>query len=226
MSVSDLSTSTQNYLKAVWGLSEWSDAPVTPTAIAEKTGLRLSSVSDAIRKLSAQGLVDHAPYGSVELTATGRAYALAMVRRHRLIESFLVSVLGYRWDQVHDEAENLEHAVSDFMVERVDAFLEFPSRDPHGDPIPSAAGTVVFPDAVQMTTVDTPAHVVVERISDNDPTLLQFFQEQGIVLDTRVSVTAGPPFSDALDVQVEGQSTSVSLGRSATDALFVSIPSA
>lgn len=149
-----------------------------------------------------------------------------MVRRHRLIESFLVSVLGYRWDQVHDEAENLEHAVSDFMVERVDAFLEFPSRDPHGDPIPSAAGTVVFPDAVQMTTVDTPAHVVVERISDNDPTLLQFFQEQGIVLDTRVSVTAGPPFSDALDVQVEGQSTSVSLGRSATDALFVSIPSA
>src|SRR5699024_1150906 len=118
MSVSDLSASTQNYLKAVWGLTEWSSAPVTPSSIAERTGLRLSSVSDAVRKLSSQGLLEHAPYGSVELTDTGRAYALTMVRRHRLIETFLVRVLHYTWDQVHDEAEHLEHAVSDFMIDR------------------------------------------------------------------------------------------------------------
>ncbi|TDP89445.1 DtxR family iron (metal) dependent repressor [Leucobacter luti] len=133
MSVSALSASTQNYLKAIWGLTEWSSAQVTPTLIAERTGLKLSSVSDAVRKLASQGLVDHAPYGAVELTETGRSYALVMVRRHRLIEAFLVSVLGYSWDQVHDEAEHLEHAVSDFMIDRIDEFLEFPTRDPHGD---------------------------------------------------------------------------------------------
>ena len=223
MSVSELSTSTQNYLKAVWSLSEWSDAPVTATLIAAKTELKLSSVSDAVRKLSAQGLLAHTPYGSVELTATGRTYALAMVRRHRLIESFLVSVLGYGWDQVHDEAEHLEHAVSDFMVDRIDAFLDFPTRDPHGDPIPSADGTVVLPDAVQLTTVTPGSTVVVERISDSDPTLLQFFEEHGIMLGARLEVNEGAPFSDALDVRTVGTPSSVALGRTATDALYVSI---
>lgn len=236
MSVSELSASTQNYLKAVWGLSEWSSAPVTPTLIAERTGLKLSSVSDAVRKLSAQGLLDHAPYGAVRLTASGQAYALAMVRRHRLIESFLVRVLGYSWDQVHDEAESLEHAVSDFMVERIDAFLDFPTRDPHGDPIPAADGTVVFPDAVPLSLVAPGAVVVVERISDTDGALLQFLDERGIGLGARLSVSEGPPFSDALDVRVLGAAgakrsraepeSAVALGRSAAEALFVSVASA
>lgn len=228
MSVSELSVSTQNYLKAVWSLSEWSDTPVTQTLIAEKTGLKLSSVSDAVRKLSTQGLLDHAPYGAVRLTDTGRAYALAMVRRHRLIEAFLVEVLGYGWDQVHDEAESLEHAVSDFMVDRIDAFLEFPTRDPHGDPIPAADGTVVILDATQLTAVGAGATVTVERISDSDPDLLKFFEEHGIVFGARLYVSAGAPYSDALNVQLVGaegaaaESPSVALGRAATDALYVS----
>lgn len=145
MSVSALSASTQNYLKAIWGLTEWSSAQVTPTLIAERTGLKLSSVSDAVRKLASQGLVDHAPYGAVELTETGRSYALVMVRRHRLIEAFLVSVLGYSWDQVHDEAEHLEHAVSDFMIDRIDEFLEFPTRDPHGGSHPVSRRHRTYP---------------------------------------------------------------------------------
>ncbi|MGP5253920.1 metal-dependent transcriptional regulator [Brachybacterium alimentarium] len=223
MSVSELSASTQNYLKAVWGLTEWSSVPVTPTLIAERTGLKLSSVSDAVRKLSTQGLVEHAPYGSVELTETGRSYALAMVRRHRLIESFLVSVLGYSWDQVHDEAEHLEHAVSDFMIDRIDEFLEFPTRDPHGDPIPSADGTVHIPDATQLSEVGAGHRVVVERISDSDPALLQFFEEHGFVIGSTLEIGEGAPFSDALDARVTGSDTSVALGRSATDALYVSV---
>ena len=124
MSVSELSTSTQNYLKAIWGLKEWSSEPVTATLIAKQLGLKLSSVSDAVRKMAKQGLVSHTPYGSVELTELGRQYALVMVRRHRLLESFLVQALGYTWDEVHNEAENLEHAVSDMLIERVDKFLE------------------------------------------------------------------------------------------------------
>lgn len=223
MSVSELSVSTQNYLKAVWGLTEWSSAPVTPTLIAERTGLKLSSVSDAVRKLSAQGLVDHAPYGSVKLTKRGRSHALSMVRRHRLIESFLVSVLGYSWDQVHDEAEHLEHAVSDFMIDQIDEFLEFPTRDPHGDPIPSADGTVQIPDARQLTEVGAGHRVVVERISDSDPTLLQFLAGHGFVVGVTLEIGEGAPFSDALDARLQGSDSSVALGRSATDALYVSI---
>ena len=223
MSVSDLSASTQNYLKAVWGLTEWSSAPVTPSSIAERTGLRLSSVSDAVRKLSSQGLLEHAPYGSVELTDTGRAYALTMVRRHRLIETFLVRVLHYTWDQVHDEAEHLEHAVSDFMIDRIDELLDFPDRDPHGDPIPAADGTVAVPDATQLTDVGAGHRVIIERISDADPALLQFFEGHGFVIGASLDIGEGSPFSEALDARVVGADASVALGRSATDALYVSV---
>lgn len=222
MSVAQLSASTQNYLKAVWGLTEWSDVAVTPTLISERTGLKLSSVSDAIRRLSSQGLVEHAPYGSVELTETGRSYALAMVRRHRLIESFLVKVLGYSWDEIHDEAEHLEHAVSDLMISRIDELLEFPTRDPHGDPIPSADGTVSIPNALPLTEVGAGHRVVVERISDSDPALLQFFEEHGFLFGATLEIGEGSPFSDALDTRVAGADTSVALGRSATDAIYVS----
>jgi len=222
MSVSELSTSTQNYLKAIWGLMEWSDEPVTATLIASRTGLRLSSVSDAVRKLAAQGLLEHAPYGSVEFTAMGRAYALEMVRRHRLIETFLISALGYSWDQVHDEAENLEHAVSDFMIDRIDTSLDYPERDPHGDPIPSAEGKVTILEAERLTKVGPGHTVIVERISDADPALLQFFAEKGIDVGSELTTAEGPPYSDALSVRATGSATSVPLGRSATDALYVS----
>ncbi|WP_087485920.1 metal-dependent transcriptional regulator [Brachybacterium massiliense] len=222
MSVTHLSTSAQNYLKAIWGLSEWSDEAVTLTLIAQRVGVALSSTSDAVRKLTEQGLLTHARYGAVELTETGRTYALTMVRRHRLIETFLVEVLGYRWDQVHDEAEVLEHAVSDLMVERIDHVLGRPVRDPHGDPIPTAEGAVTIPDARRLTEVGVGRRVVVERISDSDPSMLQFFASQGIGVGVTLTVEAGAPFSDALEVHAAASSAPVLLGRAATDALYVS----
>ena len=115
--LTDLSASFQNYLKALWLLGEWADEPVSPTALAARVGVKPPTVSDAVRKLGRLGLVDYESYGAVALTPAGRVLALEMVRRHRLIETFLVEVLGYRWDQVHDEAESLEHAVSEFLVE-------------------------------------------------------------------------------------------------------------
>lgn len=222
MSVSELSTSTQNYLKAVWTLSEWSDAPVTPTLIAERTELKLSSVSDAVRRLTSQGLLDHTPYGAVELTETGHSYAVAMVRRHRLIETFLVKMLGYGWDQVHDEAEHLEHAVSDFMIERIDELLGRPTRDPHGDPIPLADGSIVVPAAVPLSSLEPGTEVTVERISDEDPALLQFFEDRGIVLGASLVTREGAPFSESINVVVEGHPEPVALGTVAVAALFVS----
>ena len=232
MSVNDLSTSTQNYLKVIWSLTEWSAEPVTATLISRQTGLRISSVSDAMRKLGSQGLISHAPYGSVELTDEGRTYAVAMIRRHRLIETFLVDALGYTWDQVHDEAENMEHAVSDFFVARLDEFLGHPERDPHGDPIPAADGTVPALDARSLTDLAAAMEkgteklrVTVERISDSDPELLKHFEENGIVVGAVLTVTEGAPFSEALEVTVDKASQAVPLGNIATDALFVSTAS-
>lgn len=217
-----MSTSTQNYLKVIWGLQEWSDAPVTPSVIAERVGLRLSTVSDAVRKLTEQGLVDHARYGDVTLTEAGRLLAVAMVRRHRLIESFLVRTLKYRWDEVHDEAEHLEHAVSDLMIDRIDELLEYPTRDPHGDPIPAADGTTHRPDAVQLSLVTREAVVRVERISDSDAKMLQYFADQGIVLDAQLTVSAGEPYSDAVLIQVSGREQPFRLGVVASSAVWVS----
>ena len=218
-----MSVSTQNYLKVIWTLQEWSDAPVTPSVIAEKVGLKLSTVSDAVRKLTEQGYLDHARYGNVTLTEPGRLLAVAMVRRHRLIESFLVRTLKYRWDEVHDEAEHLEHAVSDLMIDRIDELLEYPRRDPHGDPIPAADGTTHRPDAVLLSQISTEATVRVERISDSDAKMLQYFADQGIVVDAELTVSAGEPYSDAVLVQVAGRDAPFRLGTVAANAVWVSI---
>lgn len=221
VTVSELSSSTQDYLKAVWSLAEWSNAPVTPKLIADRVGLKLSSVSDAVRKLTEQGFIEHAPYGAVTLTTKGRVYAVAMVRRHRLIETFLVETLGYRWDQVHDEAEMLEHAVSDLMIERLDELLGHPARDPHGDPIPTADGVVARPDAILLTELVSGQRARVERISDEDPQLLQFFAENGIRFGTMLESHPAAPYSEAVEVLVEGRSEPLPLGRAASDAVWV-----
>ncbi|SMY00949.1 iron (metal) dependent repressor, DtxR family [Brevibacterium sp. Mu109] len=221
MSVADLSASTQNYLKAIWSLQEWSDDPVTASAVAQKTGLKISTVSGAMPKLGEQGLVEYARYGDISLTAAGQEYAVAMVRRHRLIETFLVEILGYRWDEVHNEAEVLEHAVSDVMIERLDELLAHPIKDPHGDPIPSPSGTVERAPFVENLSEARPGvRMVVDRISDDDPELLRFFADRGLVVGAELTVSAGPPYSDSLQVQVEGSSSFV-LGRAATDAVWV-----
>ncbi len=117
----------QDYLKVIWTVQEWSRERVSTKLLSERIGVSASTVSEAIRKLSDQGLVDHARYGSIALTDAGRSAAVSMVRRHRLIETFLVNELGYGWDEVHDEAEVLEHAVSDRMIDRIDAKLGFPN---------------------------------------------------------------------------------------------------
>lgn len=221
MSVSTLSESSQNYLKAVWSLGEWSEVPVTASMVAARTGVKLSTASDAIRKLTDQGLMEHARYGAVTLTVEGRSHAVTMVRRHRLIEAFLVDVLGYRWDQVHEEAETLEHAVSEFMIDRIDEHLGHPERDPHGDPIPTADGTVTRPDAELLTGLGVGVRVRVERISDDDSDMLQFFADHGILYGTILETRVAAAYSDTIEVAVAGREAGLSLGRSATDAVWV-----
>lgn len=235
MPLSELSVSTQNYLKAIWSLEEWTEAPATASALAERMGLRVSSVSDGLKRLAAADLIDHQRYGAIELTPLGRTYAVAMIRRHRLIETFLVETLGYTWDRVHDEAEVLEHAVSDFMIERIDAILDHPTRDPHGDPIPDASGRISFPHTVPLTQCAPGERVVLERITDSDPKLLRYLQDHGFVPGARLLLEEGAPFSEAVNVRVlahadnsdapaaqNPNSSAIPLGTAAAAGLFVS----
>lgn len=211
----------QNYLKVIWGLQEWSDVPVSNSAIAEAAGVRLSTVSDALRKLSDLELIGHARYGNVTLTELGRQHAVAMIRRHRLLETFLVRVLDYEWDEVHAEADRLEHAVSDGLIDRVDRVLGYPSRDPHGDPIPGADGRVHRPDAVILAEAPAPCRVRVERISDSDNEMLQYFASRGLVVDAELEVLPGEPYSETVTVRVAGSAAPVSLGAAAAASVWV-----
>nr|BFF05706.1 metal-dependent transcriptional regulator [Brevibacterium otitidis] len=222
-SVSALTASAQNYLKIIWSIQEWDPErePVQPSLIAERAGLRMSTVSDAIKRLSRQGLVAHTRYGAVSLTDEGQAHALQMVRRHRLIETFLVQVLGYGWDEVHDEAEVLEHAVSDELVDRIAAHLGNPDRDPHGDPIPAADGRVVTPRARQLSDCEPGASYRLERISDADSELLQFLAGKGIEVGTDFTLSAGAPYSGTLVLEREGEAE-LTLGAEAAAAMWVS----
>ncbi|OKL47500.1 transcriptional regulator [Boudabousia liubingyangii] len=221
MSVSKLPTSGQNFLKIIWALSEWSGVPVTTKELAARTGLRASSVSEQVKRLTQQGLLEHERYGAIELTAEGREYALQMVRRHRLIETFLVEVLDLGWEQVHAEAEELEHAVSDFLVDRIDEYLGKPTRDPHGDPIPARDGTVEQPNAINLLEAPYDKELQVERISDSDPEMLKYLEENGVGVGSVVELKPGAPFSDSIRLRVAG--TEIPLGQAAASELFVSL---
>ncbi|WP_264371271.1 metal-dependent transcriptional regulator [Protaetiibacter intestinalis] len=178
----------EDYLKTIYGHTEWQDAPITGSQLAARLGLVPSSVTEMVKKLVALGLVRHAPYGAITLTDAGRAEALRMVRRHRLVETWLVEGFGYRWDEVHDEAEVLEHALSDRLLDAIDAQLGHPVRDPHGDPIPDGEGRVARPDAVLASRLEPGVAGRVARINDRDPEVLRRIEAAGIGLDTVVTV--------------------------------------
>ena len=184
----DLSAVAQDYLKVIWTAQEWSIEKVSTKMLAERIGVSASTASESIRKLADQGLVNHEKYGAVTLTDAGRSVALAMVRRHRLLETFLVNELGYGWDEVHDEAEVLEHAVSDRLLDGIDTLLGHPRFDPHGDAIPDANGDVDRGPFVLLAEA-SPGHTgEVIRVSDRDPELLRAVEAVGMHVGTRATV--------------------------------------
>lgn len=217
----ELTSVAQDYLKVIWTAQEWSQEKVSTKLLAERIGVSASTVSEAVRKLADQGLVEHARYGSITLTEQGRLAAVAMVRRHRLLETFLVNELGYRWDEVHDEAEVLEHAVSDLLMARIDAKLGYPDRDPHGDPIPSANGAVPTPPAQQLSDFRAGESGRVARISDSDPDMLRYFDSVGIALDTAISVVERRDFAGTIAIRIGGAETPTDLGRPAAEAIWL-----
>jgi DtxR family transcriptional regulator, Mn-dependent transcriptional regulator len=224
--VRDLTTVAQDYLKVIWNAQEWSREKVSTKMLAERMGVSASTASESIRKLADQGLVDHEKYGAVTLTDRGRRAAVSVVRRHRLLETFLVNELGYRWDEVHDEAEVLEHAVSDMLMARIDAKLGHPQRDPHGDPIPNLEGQVPTPPARQLSECANGDHGAVARISDKDPEMLRYFDSVGIALDSHLTVLARRDFAGTVSVEISDghdgdPGRTVDLGSPAAQAIWM-----
>ena len=181
------STVTQDYLKAVWAASEWGGPGASITGLARRMNVAASTASENVGRLVEAGLLEHEPYKAVTLSADGQRLATGMVRRHRLLETYLVERLGLSWDEVHAEAEVLEHAVSDRLLEALDDALGHPARDPHGDPIPAPDGCVVQPELCSIDTVPVGRTVVVGRIKDCSKTLRDLALA-GIGLDTTVTV--------------------------------------
>lgn len=183
------STAIDDYLKTIYHHTEWQDDPITPSQLAAVLSLAPSSVTEMVQKLAAQGLVSHRPYGPVSLTDAGRSRAAAIIRRHRLIETWLVREFAYAWDEVHDEAEILEHAISDRLLEGISSRLGDPTRDPHGDPIPDASGRVDREPFVLLAEASLGHAGRVLRVSDRDPALLRALERAGIDVDHTVTVT-------------------------------------
>ena len=201
-----------DYLKTVYSHTEWQDAPITPSQLAAALGIAPSSVTEMVKKLAAADLVSHVPYGAVKLTDAGRRRALAMLRRHRLIETWLVREFGYAWHEVHDEAEVLEHTISDRLLEGIDERLGRPRFDPHGDAIPDADGNVQREPFVLLADA-APGHSGrVLRVSDRDPDLLEALESAGVAVGAEIAVT---------DAGIRLSGTATDLPEGAADAIWL-----
>lgn len=197
-----LTTSVEDYLKAIYRLTA-GGTPAATRDIAHLLQISPPSVSGMIKRLSEQGLLAHVPYRGVELTDDGRAAALRMLRRHRLIETYLVARLGYTWDTVHAEAERLEHAVSDDLVERMAAALGNPEFDPHGDPIPAADGSIIEHAFTPLVDLPVGTEAVVRRVVTSDAPRLRYLAELGLQPGSTLQVTAREPFEGPITVATD-----------------------
>lgn len=204
LAAESLTRSVEDYLKAIYRLSP-EGRPASTSEIAQLLALSPPSVTGMVKRLSEQGLLEHVPYRGVQLTDEGRRAALRMVRRHRLIEAYLVEFLGYSWDTVHEEAERLEHAVSDTMVERMAAALGHPEVDPHGDPIPSADGSIHELSCTPLSDISVGETVDLHRVYESQPERLRYIASLGLKPGVEVRVVDRQPFDDLVTIEVSGR---------------------
>jgi DtxR family Mn-dependent transcriptional regulator len=191
----------EDYLKAIYRL-HGEGGQVTMQRLAEELGLSSPSVTNMIKRLHELGLVEHSRYRSVALTPAGEKIALRVLRTHRLLELYLTESLGFDWDQVHAEAERLEHHLSDALESRIAAALGHPTRDPHGDPIPAADGSIEVVAATVLADLEPGETAMIRRVSDRDPAALRYLGELGVTPGTPVVVLEKLPFDGPLRVRV------------------------
>jgi len=209
----------ENYLKAIFEILEHQDRAST-SSIAGRMGIAPPSVTAMVKKLAELRLVTHEPYQGVRLTPVGEMAAVEIVRHHRLIERYLAEALGVPWDQVHDEAEKLEHVISEDLEDRIDGALGFPTVDPHGAPIPHRDGTVKRVSGRPLTDVDAGERVEVVEVDDRDPAVLRYLGERGLYPGTSLEVVVVEPFGGSITARVADRE--FALGRDAAASVRVS----
>jgi DtxR family transcriptional regulator, Mn-dependent transcriptional regulator len=192
----------QDYLKAIFQLAEADDAAVGTSAIAERLGVAPGSVTGMLKRLGEQGLVEHERYQGARLTSQGRREAIRMIRRHRVLELFLVEILGYTWDQVHPEADLLEHAASDALIDRMAAVLGDPEADPHGHPIPSPAGQLAAQDLPTLADLEPGDIATLRRVSDEDAEALRYLARLNLIPGVELEVLERTPLRGPIRVRV------------------------
>ena len=199
-----LTAPVEDYLKAIYELSRGGD-PAATNDIATRLGIAPPSVSGMVRRLAEQGLLTHERYRGVRLTAAGRRAALGTIRRHRVIEAYLARALGYPWDRVHQEAERLEHAVSDELVDRMAAAIGEPVTDPHGAPIPTREGSVDETRYRALADLTVGEHARVMQVSNDDARMLRYFSELDLRPGVNVEVLERAPFDGPITLLVAGK---------------------
>ncbi len=214
------SLTIENYVKTIYQTCAAQGERAAATGqLANALGVSPGTVTSMLKTLSDTGLAEYTPYEGVRLTKAGRHLALRVVRRHRLIELFLVHTLGFTWDEVHDEAENMEHAVSDSLIDRIDHYLGYPSSDPHGDPIPTADGKVEATDATRLSQWPVGRPFRLQRVLDQSADFLRYLSERGLVVGAEGTLTIRQPEAGVVTVSVAGLAST--LAAATADRLLV-----
>jgi DtxR family transcriptional regulator, Mn-dependent transcriptional regulator len=199
----------EDYAKAIYALARRSDGPVTTTALATRLGVSPGSVTAMLKRLDEMGLVRYEPYHGVSLTQAGEKVALEVMRHHRLLEAFLAEALEMPWDRVHDEAEVLEHYISEDLEERIAAALGDPRHDPHGDPIPDRELALENDEGVTLAELEPGGTGTLSRVSDSEPEMLRYLAERGIRPGSKVLVADREPFGGSVSIEVDGTSHAI-----------------
>ena len=197
-----MTTSEENYLKVIYHLSNLSPKGVNTNAIAAMLDTKASSVTDMLKKLSEKDWINYQKYQGVSLTDKGKLNAKIIVRKHRLWEVFLVEKLGFAWDEVHEVAEELEHIKSEKLINQLDQYLNFPSFDPHGDPIPNAKGEIIKIEKQLVSEIEVGNTITCVGVKDTSVDFLQYLNKQNISLGTKIKVLEKEPFDGTLKIEI------------------------
>ncbi|MDH4091784.1 MAG: metal-dependent transcriptional regulator [Cyclobacteriaceae bacterium] len=216
-----LSFTEENYLKAIYHLSEDGSKSVLTNAIAEVTKTRAASVTDMIKKLSAKDFISYEKYYGVKITKQGRVEALQVIRKHRLWETFLVQKLQFNWDEVHEIAEQLEHIQSSLLIRKLDEFLGYPSTDPHGEPIPDKHGKVSKQAQIELDSLAPGYKGVIIAVKDSDSNLLKYLNRIGAKPGKRIKIITKEEYDESLEIEIGKKRMSIS--KSVSQNIYVTV---
>ena len=215
-----ISLAEENYLKAIFHLSEDGDHPVLTNDLANKMNTKAASVTDMIKRLSGKGLISYEKYYGVQITKSGKAEALKIIRKHRLWETFLVDKLNFSWDEVHDIAEQMEHIQSPLLIQKLDEFLGYPKSDPHGEPIPDKNGKMAEVKQTTLAEASPKKKTTLLAVKNDSPTFLKYLSKLGMRLGSRIAVVNKTEFDGSQEIIIDGKKKAF-ISRDAADNLII-----